>query len=140
LGHLLRLHRAYRGRVAFLMVAITDAGHPGPRLRPREGGPRPEAATPEERLRQALEGLDAYRVPFPVLLDEGGQAERAYGAYPKRLVVVGADGRALFDGGHGPTGGPSDWDLAEVEGHLLAALRLPPSGEPPPGAAGPPRE
>ncbi len=123
MGRLLRLHAAYEGRAAFLLVVITDAGHPEPGGPTGAEGPRPAGATTEERLRLAREGQEAYGVPFPVLLDEGGQAESAYAAYPQRLVVVGAGGRVVYDGGRGAAGGPSAWDLAEVEAHLRAALR-----------------
>ncbi len=123
LGELLRLHDTCKDRADFFFVAIRDAGHPGPKTSPLAGDPDLGATTPAARLRLIRKGLGFYKVPFPTLLDEDGQVERAYDAYPQRLVIVGADGLVVFDGGWGSTGGPSDWDLEEVEKHLRAALR-----------------
>jgi hypothetical protein len=122
LGRLARLSESYEGRASFLFVAITDAGHPGPELSSPDGGARPKGSTREERLQLVREGLGVYPIPYPVLLDEGGEVERAYGAFPKRLVIVGADGLVVYDGGRGAAGGPSAWDLAEVERYLHSAL------------------
>jgi hypothetical protein len=122
LGHLLRLHEVYKDRAAFLFVAIRDAGHPDPATSPLAGDPDLGATTSAARLRLIRKGLGFYKVPFPTLLDEDGQVELAYDAYPKRLVIVGADGLVVFDGGRGSAGGPSDWNLEDVEQHLRSAL------------------
>jgi hypothetical protein len=119
---LLRLHEAFQGRTAFVFVHVTDAGHPDPSASPFAGEPSLAGAPLEARLRRTRRGLEFYKLPFAGLVDEAGEAERAYGAFPKRLVVVGVDGRVVFDGGWGAKGGPSDWDLGEVEKHLRAAL------------------
>jgi hypothetical protein len=66
--------------------------------------------------------MECYKPPFPTLFDADGEVERAYDAYPKRLVVVGSDGRVVYDGGRGTGGGPSEWDLREVETHIRTAL------------------
>jgi hypothetical protein len=79
-------------------------------------------STPQERLRFIHKGLEVFRIPFPCLLDEDGEVERAYEAFPQRLMIVGVDGRVVFDAGWGSKGGPSDWDLEEVERHLRAAF------------------
>jgi hypothetical protein len=122
LGHLRRLHEAYKDRVAFLLVLIKDAGHSLPEMHPYYKELRAAGGTPEAWDRLIRGGLDLYKVPFPALLDEGGHAERAYAAHPKRLVIVGADGLVVYDGARGAKGGPSDWDLDEVEEHLGAAV------------------
>ena len=121
MGRVKRLHAAYSGRAAFLFVAIRDAGHPGPEMRRLADG-----ADAGQRRRYVLEGLAVYGLPFPALLDEDGAVERAYEAFPQRAVVVGADGLVAYDGGWGEAGGPSDWDFAELEVRLRAALRLAP--------------
>jgi hypothetical protein len=119
LGRLLELHESYGDRAAFLFVAIRDAGHPDPALPFLSGA---LGATPAGRVEMIRKGLDAYKIPFPGLVDEGRRVERAYHAYPQRLVIVGSDGRIVFDAGRGSRGGPSNWDLEAVEGHLRSAL------------------
>jgi len=118
LGHLLCLHEAYRDRADFLFIAIRDAGHADPNLSFLAGAP---GASPEERVGMVRQGLEFYKVPFPGLIDEDAEVERAYRAYPQRLVIVGIDGRIVFDGGLGAQSTPSPWDLEEVEEHLRAA-------------------
>ena len=126
LGGLIDFHRRYRDRVAFLFVAIGDAGHPDPDFSPPVGEPRPGESAADTRRRQVREGAEHLGLPFPTLLDADGEVEAAYAAFPKRLVVVGPDGRIVYDGGRGPAGGPSAWDLAEVERHLRAVLAAAP--------------
>jgi hypothetical protein len=123
LGRLIRLHDRYKGRATFLLIAITDAGHEHAEGTPLAGEQTLRKADPEARWQLLRKGLAAYKVPFPGLLDEDGSVERAYGAYPKRLLIVGADGLVVFDGARGVTAGPSEWDLEEAERHLRSALR-----------------
>jgi hypothetical protein len=126
--NLIRLHETYKDRAAFLFIAITDAGHPDPEMAAvLAGEPHPEKDTPEARVRLIRKGLEHYKVPFPCLLDEDRKVESAYEAFPQRLVIVGADGLVVFDGGWGSKGGPSNWDLEEVEEHLRSALPGPAS-------------
>jgi hypothetical protein len=120
LRSLLRLHEAYQDRAAFCFIAIKDAGHPLPEMALED--PSLDLTDPETRACYVRKGLDAYKVPFPCLLDEDGQAERAYHAFPQRLVIVGIDGNIVYDGGFGAQGGPSAWDLKAVESHLREAL------------------
>jgi len=54
------------------------------------------------------------------LLDgEDERVEKLYDAWPRRLVIVGVDGRVAFDAGHGLT---QPWDLVEIDRHLRATL------------------
>ena len=122
MGRLLELHAKYRDRVAFLFVYIRDAGHPDPVVFPNARQTKTADPTPEESLNLLKRGLEVYDIPFPVLLDSNGAVERAYNAFPKRLVVVGLEGLIVYDGGRGTTGGPSDWDLEDLEEHIRAAL------------------
>lgn len=122
MGRLVRLQQSYKSPVTFLFVAIRDAGHPPPAMAPHYPPRHADGADPEAWRRVVRKGLEVYAIPFPTLLDEDGQAERAYAAYPTRLVVVGADGRVVYDGGRGAAGGPSDWDLTAVERAINAAL------------------
>jgi hypothetical protein len=127
LGHLLRLADHYKGRAAFLFVAIANPGHPSREAIDLIGEAYfPEDGTPEDHLRLTRRGLEAYKFPFPGLHDADGAVQYAYGAYPKRLLVVGRDGLVDFDGGRGKdlTYRPCAWDLEAFEEHLQAALRL----------------
>ena len=122
LGRLTDLHKKYKNKVAFLFIAIRDAGHPDPKSSPPAGAPRPGESAHETRLRLVREGAEYLALPFPALLDADGKTENAYAAFPKRLVIVSADGRIVYDGGRGAAGGPSEWDLRKVEEHLRTAL------------------
>src|SRR5262245_25384145 len=122
LGRLTDFYNALRDEAAFLFIAIRDAGHPDPDPSPPVRPPRPGESDLETRRRQVREGAEYLSLHFPTLFDADGEAERAYAAFPKRLVVVGADGRILYDGRRGAEGGPSNWDLNEVAKHLRSAL------------------
>jgi hypothetical protein len=121
LDRLLELHARYRDRVAFLFVYIRDAGHPDPAIFPNARQTKSIDPTPAESHQLLSRGLNHYDIPFPTLLDRRGEVERAYNAFPKRLVVVDSDGLIVYDGGRGESGGPSEWNLAEVERHLRVA-------------------
>jgi peroxiredoxin len=98
-----RLQRVYGGRAAFLFVYLREA----------HGLPRAwRSRTPREYARHLVA---EQKLTIPCLFDEGGAVAKAYDAWPKRLVVVGTDGRIALDGGHGI---PDEWDLSEVEAWL----------------------
>jgi hypothetical protein len=118
LRRLIDLSHRHKDEVTFLFDAIRDAGHPDPATSPPPGAPRPGESPDETRLRQVREGAEFLGLPFPALLDADGEVERAYDAFPKRLVVIDPEGRIAYDGGRGSTGGPSDWDLVKVEQRL----------------------
>jgi hypothetical protein len=53
------------------------------------------------------------QLTIPVVLDErDARVEKAYDAFPMRLVIVGVDGRIAFDAGHGAPAGR--WDFAAI--------------------------
>ena len=137
MGHLLRLADHYKGRAAFLYVAIANPGHPSQEAIDLIGQKYfPEDGTPEDHLRLTRRGLEAYQFPFPGLHDGDGAVQYAYGAYPKRLLVIDRDGLVVFDGGRGKdlTYRPSAWDLEAFEKHLRMALGS--SGSPESGDGG----
>ena len=78
-------------------------------------------------LQPCGEASHGYYVADHGRINEALGGESAYQAFPQRLVIVGTDGLIDFDGGWGSKGGPSDWDLEEVEKHLRAALPGPAS-------------
>jgi hypothetical protein len=108
LGALEEQHRRYGDRVAFLIVYIREA-HPedgwvleenredGIALRdPVSAAERAEvAATCAVRLTSSI----------PMVVDgPDDRVGRAYGGWPDRLYLIGADGRIAYQGGEGPYG------------------------------------
>jgi hypothetical protein len=58
-----------------------------------------------ERLELAQTCVERLGVTIPLLLDTmANEADRAYGAWPERLYVVGTDGVVAYQGGKGPYG------------------------------------
>jgi len=114
LGRLVELQAEYADRVAFLFVVIRDAGHPdagSPAYAAKLGPDSPAEAW----LALIRDSLDHYNISFTTLIDKDGAVERDYNAFPKRLVVIDTAGRITLDGSRGMGGGPSEWELAEVE-------------------------
>ncbi len=90
----------------------------------------------EERI--AVAGTcasDLALIPMPLLVDDmANSAERAYEAYPDRLVLVDREGRVAYRSAPGPTGFKPEELLdairAERESGLLAApAAVPPATE-----------
>ena len=64
-----------------------------------------EPATVEERLAVASTCAANLHVEMPTVVDGIDNAvASAYGGWPDRLYLVGADGRIVFQGGEGPFG------------------------------------
>jgi hypothetical protein len=100
------LYQGSRGRAEFLLVYIAEAHVRIP------GEPQPA------RAERVWRELSSRRLTLPVVLDDPeGRAAAEYNAWPRRLVVVGADGRVALDAGHG-LNGQRGWDLAAVESWL----------------------
>jgi myo-inositol-hexaphosphate 3-phosphohydrolase len=64
-----------------------------------------DAATDEERQAAAATCAVSLRLRMPIVVDgmDNGVAA-AYGGWPDRLYLIGADGRIAFQGGEGPFG------------------------------------
>ncbi len=117
-GELARLHSRYGDRAQFLFVYIAEAPHENPNLPPPWGGAR--ATDPAGAQRERIgKGLAHYGLTMPCLDDRDGKAREAYGAWPRRVVVVDAGGRIAHDAGLGVLG--SSWDLDAV-GKVLGEL------------------
>ena len=113
----------YRGRAAFLLVYIREA-HPEegwilPENR-RSGVAVHEPTTVDERLAVASSCAAKLHVDMPTVVDGIDSAvASAYGGWPDRLYLVGADGRIAFQGGEGPFGFKPD----ELERALQRVVR-----------------
>jgi hypothetical protein len=101
-----RLYRAYRDRAEFLFVYIREAHAP--------------TEVPTRSCAAVQAAMAAHKLSIPCALDSGS-AERTYDAWPKRLVIVGADGLIGLDAGRGL---PDRWDLDEVEAWLRSHTLL----------------
>ena len=124
MGRLVELQAEYADRVAFLFVVIRDAGHPdvGTPAHAARLGPD---STAEAWLALIRDSLDHYNISFTTLLDKDGAVEGDFNAFPKRLVVIDPAGRIALDASRGTGGGPSEWNLAEVERSIetLASMK-----------------
>ncbi len=166
MGHLDQLYQVYKGRARFLFIYIREA-HPLSVSDTEAGQAREDSAEKQgQRVRRfaKLHGVD-----FPWLLDaEDGRVERAYDASPRRLVLVGVDGRVAYDTGRGIASLPphplppqrpsqrvaydtgrgiaSPWDFEEIQRQLATCLEetppvsSPPTGTRPPESAAAPQE
>jgi hypothetical protein len=73
----------------------------------------------EERRKLATVLVDRLKYRAPLAIDGiEGQAEKAYGAWPERIYVIGTDGKIAYKGGMGPFGFHPD----EAEKELAALL------------------
>jgi hypothetical protein len=122
LEQLRQLQTDFQSKAVILFVKVKDAGHPLPSQLQKafeEADMKPE--TPNNRLHRASLSTKIMDFPVPCLLDdEDRHVEMLYGAFPKRLVIVNADGRVALDVGRGMRkvkemdvyGG---WDFALIE-------------------------
>ena len=108
MGELEELHDRYADRVTFFIVYIREA-------HPEDGWVLEENRLAEIALsdpasleeRAAAAGACALRLQprIPILIDDlDDSAALAYGGWPDRLYLIGADGRVAFQGGRGPDG------------------------------------
>ena len=122
LVRLRRLRDAWKGRAEFLFVYVSEGPHKSTPL-PQAASPMPPATgagAPLKRVRW-YEGETGGGLCW--LFDgEDKRMEDVYNAWPRRLLIVGSDGRVAFDAGNG-IGAP--WDLDEVEREIRAALAHP---------------
>jgi hypothetical protein len=112
-----KLHQEYQRRAAFLFVNIKEAGHKLPGLEFLVFG-HGAATTPSQKLRsqRTMRAMELRGFTMPAVIDsEEGLAERAYDAWPLRLVVVDGAGKIALDLGRGVQ---HDWDFAELEAWL----------------------
>ena len=87
----------------------------------------------EERTEVCVRCIEDLKIPIPAVIDDmSDSVNRAYGAFPDRLYLVGRNGKIAFAGEPGPRGfSPDQWEqaiVAELEGRsatqslLLTAL------------------
>jgi hypothetical protein len=114
-----RLYQEHKDQAEFLLVLVREAGHPIPELAFVLDG----ADQHPRRVENACKAMKVLSLSLPAVSDdEDAKVEKAYQAWPKRLVVVGTDGRIVLDAGLGLAGG---WDCDAVAAFLRGQ---PPSG------------
>jgi hypothetical protein len=96
------LYQTYRDRAEFLLVLIKEANHSVPGL---EFLLKAKNTKLEERRRLVARALEIKKVTIPAALDVDRAAEKAYSAWPLRLVVVNSEGRIAFDAPFNPATG-----------------------------------
>jgi hypothetical protein len=110
-----RLCEACDGRAEFLFVYISEAPHGSTPL-PRAKRPMPPSTGEDARMRRVRWYEEEVGGGLCWLLDGADErVEELYGAWPRRLVIVGTDGRVAFDAGHGLA---PNWDLVQIEKQL----------------------
>ena len=108
MGELEELYDRYADEVAFFIVYIREA-------HPEDGWVLEENRLEEIALsdptsldeRAAVAGACALHLHsrIPMLIDDvDDSVALAYGGWPDRLYLIGADGRVAFQGGRGPDG------------------------------------
>jgi hypothetical protein len=118
LDGLTRLYHAYKDRMEFCFVYVTDAPHPSV-LAPERVTRNPRAEPAAQRLARIRLGLESMNVPFTCLAPPpGSEVEVAYHGFPRRLLLVSVDGRIVHDAGRGLV---QPWNLAAFE-RLLQSL------------------
>jgi len=115
----------FRGHVSFLAVYVKEA-HPEDGwvlLENRDAGIAvADPAADDERAAVAETCAVALRLDMPIAIDAvDNEVARAYGGWPDRLYLVGADGRVSYQGGEGPFGfKPEELEVA-IERELAAS-------------------
>jgi hypothetical protein len=120
LGTLEDLHRRYGDRVEFLFVYVREA-HAGAGW----------SGSPQNAVACTLPASEERQTSIPCVRDTPeGKVANAYDAWPKRLLVVGVDGRVGLDLGRGldaPGKITSLWELSGLR-HWLESHADPVSG------------
>lgn len=124
MGPLAELQDRFGDRVEFLVVYVREA-HPRRRLWPQKANNRRagvsvfDPGSDQDRARVAGRFRARMGVRMPILVDGiDDRVVAAYGAWPDRLYLIGADGRVAFQGRRGPARLSSD-DLGAAIGHYL---------------------
>lgn len=100
-----RLYKKYKDKAEFFLVYIREA-HPskGGRTK-RKGISVEQPKTLDERATVAKTCTTKLKLPMPCLVDDmKGTTEKAYSAWPTRIVVVDVAGKIAMKGRKGPQG------------------------------------
>jgi len=97
------LHQRYRERVNFLLVYGREAHPTDGWALERNRFTVKQATSMDERRAAARDFAEEIGISMPLVVDTmDGDAERLYGCFPNRLVVIDADGRIAHIGARGP--------------------------------------
>ena len=102
------MYKKYKGQVEFYLVYIREAhATDGRRSRKndRDGIEVLQPKNIKERAKVAKTCVANLKIAFPCLIDGiDGKVEKAYGAAPDRIYVIGKDGKIAMKGERGPRG------------------------------------
>jgi type I thyroxine 5'-deiodinase len=100
------MYEAFAARASFYVVYIAEAhAEDGwqTRSNEQEGVVIKQHTTLEERRAAAMRCTRELALTIPMLVDGmDDEAGRAFSAWPERIYILGADGRIVYQGGHGP--------------------------------------
>jgi hypothetical protein len=116
LDRLTKLYHAYKGQVSFVFIYVKEGHHQGllPMPKNLDHKPLPGVNGWLVRIRH---GIEYFHLPFRCLVDNSDHAvEKAYGAFPARLVIVDTRGRIALDEGIGVMG--PRWNHERIENCL----------------------
>ena len=122
MGELEELYDRHGAEVAFFIVYIREA-HPEDGWVLEENREDEISLVDPTSLAERAEAAEAcvlrQRTRIPVLLDDvDDEVALAYGGWPDRLYLIGADGRIAFQGGRGPDGFKPEELAAAIEAEL----------------------
>jgi hypothetical protein len=119
LSRLRQLREVCKGRAEFLFVYISEGPHRSTPL-PRAARPMPPSTGEGARWWRVRWYEEEAGGDLTWMLDgEDERVETLYKAWPRRLVIVRADGRVAFDAGNGLR---KPWDIAEIAKQLRAVI------------------
>ena len=103
------------------MVYIKEA-HAMDSMMPSSFGGVEDPITDEERHQVCVRCIDDLGIPIPAVVDDmNDSVNRAYGAWPDRLYLVGRGGKVAYAGAPGPGGFSTD----ELEAAIKSELQGP---------------
>ena len=107
LPRLNKLHQAYKDRIQFLFIYITEAHHAWQL-------PPPTSVADKGKGSRILRGIRHFGIAFPCLVGSK-DVEMSYSPFPERLLLIDRAGRIVQDAG---VGLPNGWDFEQVESWL----------------------
>jgi len=114
LDRLRKLYHAHKDRANFVFVYITEGPHRGLLPIPKNLGKKGVRRITEAGAARTRYGIKYFHLPFPCLLDSADhKVEKAFGAFPERLVIVDTRRRIALDEGIGMNG--FTWNYKRIE-------------------------
>ena len=112
------IYTKYKNDVEFLLVYIKEA-HAIDSPLPSNFKAIEDPINLKERNEVCVRCVDDLGIPIPAVIDKlDDRVNKAYGAHPDRIYLVGRDGRIAYAGARGPRG----FDPDELEDSIVEEL------------------